>query len=111
MCYKLSITGILIQASRDRGSLAPSLVVGVHTLGLNDLLFREQIAIMRRDGALEPAERDEQDRLVRAFGPRIKASGYPHRAYRGPVSLSTIHRSLRSDERRLGKECVSTSRF
>src|SRR3546814_11955188 len=84
----------LVRSSRDRGSFAPSVVVGVHTLGLNDLLFREQNAIMRRDGALEPAERDEQDRLVRAFGPRIKASGYPHRAYRGPVSLSNIHRSL-----------------
>lgn len=61
-------------------------------MGLNNLLFREQIAIMRGDTALEPIQRTEQDVLVRSLGQQIKASGYPHRAYRGPTPFPPVQK-------------------
>jgi hypothetical protein len=84
--YAFHHSSLIFKHSCGWGRLAPSLVAGVCALSLNDLLFREQIAIMRSDAAIEAIERNEQNQLVSSLGAQIKASGYPHRVYRRPMN-------------------------
>ncbi len=50
-------------------------------MGLNQLLGQEQIAIMRRDAAIDPRLAERYEREIDRLGKLLRSHPYPHRYF------------------------------
>lgn len=54
---------------------------GSDKMDLNQILAREQVAMMLSAAATDPRVRAAQNALIRGHGIRLKAHGFPHNPY------------------------------
>jgi hypothetical protein len=72
------------------GQYVPSLETGACVMNLNQLLYKEQVAMMRHDAATETDEKRLQRSELANIGQALEPHHYPHRPYLG-VKAAGVH--------------------
>jgi hypothetical protein len=63
-------------------------------MNLNQLLFKEQVAMMRHDAATEAGEKRLQCSELASIGEALEPHHYPHRPYLG-VNAAGVHNTAK----------------